>query len=77
MSLKDLEHRYPHMNLRWSMADMDRIMARARQGASADVLAFEFDTTTVEIVRLAKRNGFFVKPARMTPRLVPVSGGQP
>lgn len=76
MSLKDLEHRYPHMNFRWSMADMDRVIARARQGASADVIAFEFDTTTVEIIRLAQRNGFFLKPARMAPRRVTATGGE-
>ena len=76
MNLKDLEHKYPHLNLRWSMAQMDQIMDRARRGATADAIAFEFDTTTVEIVRLARRNGFLVKPARMVPRLVPITRGE-
>ncbi len=73
MSIRDLQRQMPHLNLMWTMEQMDRMQLRARQGASADVLAFEFDTTIVEINALAKRNGFYVKPARMVPRLANVS----
>jgi hypothetical protein len=72
MSAADLARRYPHLNLRWNMAQMDEMQRRARQGATADVLAFEYDTTVVEVLKLAKRNGFLVKPARKTPGLVQV-----
>ena len=72
MSLASLERKYPHLNLRWNMAQLDEMQRRARQGATADVLAFEYDTTVVEIMKLSKRNGFFVEPARKTPGLVQV-----
>lgn len=72
MSAHDLARKYPHLNLRWNMAQMEAMQHRARQGATADVLAFEFDTTRTEILKLAKRNGFLVKPARLTPGLVKV-----
>jgi len=75
MSFRQLQDKYPHLNLRWNMAQMDRMMLRAREGATADVIAFEFDTTAVEILALAKRNGFFVKPARLAPRLASVTTG--
>jgi len=72
MSVADLERKYPHMNLRWNMAQVDEMQRRARKGVTADVLAFEYDTTVIEILKLAKRNGFLVKPARRTPGLVQV-----
>lgn len=64
MSIRDLQRKYPHLNLVWTMEQMDRMKRRAEQGSTADVLAFEFDTTVVEIHRLAKRNGFWVRPSR-------------
>ena len=76
MSTLDLQRKYPHLNLRWNMAQMDRMQERARGGASVDELAFEFDTTITEINALARRNGFHVKPARGLPRLLDVRAGQ-
>lgn len=62
-----------HMNLRWTLADMDRLMERASRGATDSDLAFEFDVSTAEIRRLAERNNFFVRRHRLPPRLPPVT----
>jgi hypothetical protein len=71
--MNPLQARYPHLNLRWSMAQMDRIQELARKGVAADDIAFEMDTSTVEIIRLADRNGFFVRRARGVPGLTRVT----
>lgn len=61
MSIRDLQWQMPHLNLVWTMEQMDRFEHRARQGASADDLAFEFDTTTLEIEKVAERNHIHVR----------------
>ncbi len=48
------------------MAQMDLIKQLAMKGQSAHNIAFELDTTSVEIERVCQRNGIFLfntKPA--------------
>lgn len=56
-----LQRVYPHLNLRWSLADIWRIEELARKGSPADHIAFVMDTTSVEIERVCQRNGFWLK----------------
>lgn len=57
-----LQHQYPHLNLRWSLADMDRLQALAAARKTVSQIAFEMDTTEVEVRRLCERNGIWVRP---------------
>lgn len=47
----------PHLNLRWSIADMDRIAAMTRARNSAQHIAVVFGCTASEIHDLCRRNG--------------------
>lgn len=73
MMNKHRQERYPHLNLTWNLAQMDRIMDLAHRGVSADDIAFQMDATRAEIVALAQRNGFFVRRLRGAPQLPSVS----
>lgn len=64
MSLRDMEAKYPHLNLRWNMAQMDRIIEMAAKGHDAEEIAFVFDVTGTTIRRLCERNGIFLKRLR-------------
>jgi hypothetical protein len=46
-----------HLNLRWSIADADRIAAMARARNSAQHIAVVMDCTSAEILDFCRRNG--------------------
>lgn len=48
---------YPHLNFRWSIADMDRIAAMARARNSAQHIAVVLNCTSAEIHDVCRRNG--------------------
>lgn len=55
------ERQAPHLNFRWSLADMDKIKLLSTQGRSVDQIAFELDATTVEILQVCGRNGILLR----------------
>lgn len=57
---REMERRAPHLNFRWTMADMWKIEEMARAGKSADHIAFEVDATSNEIKEVCKRNGIYL-----------------
>lgn len=60
--------RHPrHLNLRWSLKDIDDVQAMIRQRMDARSIAEAFLTTEDEIIALCVRNGFTVPPRRRTP----------
>lgn len=46
-----------HLNLRWSIADMDRIAAMAHARNSAQHIATVMNCKSAEILELCRRNG--------------------
>lgn len=60
MSLKHLEKARWPLNLRWSVADMDKLQDSAKRGYGASALAFMFDTTEVEIREVCDRNAIYI-----------------
>jgi hypothetical protein len=73
MSLRDMEAKYPHMNLRWTMAQMDRIIEMAAKGHDAEEIAFVFDVTATNIRLLCQRNGIHLKKLRREPAMPKLS----
>jgi hypothetical protein len=49
-----------HLNLRWSIADMDRIAAMARARNSAHHIATCLGCTSSEIIDVCRRNGILI-----------------
>jgi hypothetical protein len=46
-----------HLNLRWTLADADRIAAMARARNSAQHIAVVMECTSAEILEFCRRNG--------------------
>lgn len=49
-----------HLNLRWTIADMDRIAAMARARNSAQHIATVLGCTSAEINDVCRRNGILI-----------------
>ncbi len=52
-----------HLNLRWSLEDMDEIQRMARSGGDSATIAEAFLSTAEEIEALCARNGITVRRA--------------
>lgn len=58
---REMERRAPHLNFRWTLADMWKIEELARKHRTADQIAFELDATTTEILDVCRRNSILVR----------------
>lgn len=65
--LKRVRMRSSHLNLRWSLKDIDDVQDMTRRRMDARSIAEAFLTTEDEIIALCVRNGFAVPPRRRNP----------
>lgn len=57
---RETERFTAHLNLRWSIADVDRIEALAGARNSAPHIATVMNCTAAEILTVCRRNGFAI-----------------
>lgn len=53
-----------HLNLRWTLQEMDMVKQRVNEGWRADDIAGLLDITEAAAIELLVRNGFPVHPRR-------------
>jgi hypothetical protein len=59
-----LGSQYPetrHLNLKWSVADTDRIIAMAQRGNTARQIATAMNCKEEDVVRFGDQNGVFIR----------------
>lgn len=58
---REQERRAPHLNFRWTMADMDQIKELAAKRYFPGDIAFEVGATSEEIVEVCARNNIMLR----------------
>lgn len=54
-----------HLNLRWSIADADKVIAMAGRGSSASQIATAMQCRVDEVVAFGVKNGVFIRTVRI------------